>query len=177
MKSWIKRWLGDEKGAAAIEFALVGLPFILMLVGTIECTLFFATGVVLEGASADAARMIRTGQVQNSSNPLQTFEDTLCDRVGLLINCIDLQYEVIPVPQNSFSNASALTPTFDSDGDLVSHGFSPGGSSDDVLVRIVYRYEFLTPFLGSVMSSDPSSNMSTLMSTVVIKNEPYKFGS
>lgn len=177
MMKMVRKWIKSEKGAAAVEFALVGLPFITMLIGIVEASLFFATGVVLEGAAGDAARMIRTGQVQNSNNPVQTFEDGLCARVGLLINCLNLQYEVLVVPQNSFNNASTMNPTFDEDGDLVSGGFHPGGASDDVLIRVVYRYEFLTPFLGSIMSKDPSSNMATLMSTVVVKNEPYKFGT
>ncbi|MFH1158634.1 MAG: TadE/TadG family type IV pilus assembly protein [Pseudomonadota bacterium] len=172
----IKSWFIKDKGTAAIEFALVGLPFIVMLIGIVEVSLYFASGVVLEGAANDAARMIRTGQVQAAADPLQTFTDKLCDRVGLLISCINLQYEVLAVPDNSFASAAALTPTFDEDGDLVSGGFTPSGSSDAVLVRIVYRYEFLTPLLGGMMSRDPTTNLATLMSTVVLRNEPYAFG-
>lgn len=173
----LRKWCLREEGSAAIEFALVGVPFFMMLIGTVELSLYFATGVVLEGAANDAARLIRTGQVQNSNNPLKTFEDELCDKVNTIINCLNLQYEVVPIPQNNFANASALTPTFDADGDLVSKGFTPGGASDDVLVRVVFRYDFLTPFMGSIITGNPASNTSTLMSTVIIKNEPYKFGS
>lgn len=176
MLRMIRNWLVREEGAAAVEFALVGVPFFMMLVGTVELTLYFSTGIVMEGAAGEAARMIRTGQVQNSSNPVQTFEDALCDGVKTVINCLNLQYEVVPVPQNSFSNAAAMQPTFDEEGDLVSQGFDPGTASQDVLVRVFYRYNFLTPFMGSVLSGDPSSNEAQIMSTVVIKNEPYKFG-
>jgi len=176
MFSRIRGWLVKDTGSAAVEFALVGLPFITMLVGIVEMTLFFATGVVLEGAAADAARMIRTGQVQVSTDPVTTFENALCDNVGMLISCDDLEYEVLTVPNDSFSNAESMAPKFDADGNLISGGFTPGGSSDDVLVRVVYQYQFLIPFMGTLAGGSVTSNHGTLMSTLVIKNEPYKFG-
>ena len=172
----IKSWFAKEHGTTAIEFAMLSVPFTMLLIGIVETTLFFATGVVMEGATADTARMIRTGQVQNSANPVQTFEDSLCDRVSLLIDCRTLQYEVLAVPNNSFINANGLTPTFDAGGDLVPAGFDPAESSDAVLVRVVYRYNFLTPFMSAILARDPASGLSTLMSTVVIRNEPYSFG-
>ncbi|MBU6475865.1 MAG: pilus assembly protein [Alphaproteobacteria bacterium] len=172
----VKGYARSEKATAAIEFALVGLPFIIMLVGFVEICLFFAAAMTLEGGAEDAARMIRTGQVQSSGNPLQTFETEMCNQVSSLLNCGNLQYEVIPITDNAFSNAANMTPQFDQNGNLENQGFDPGNSNDDVLVRVVYRYTFLTPFLGNIITGSASSQ-ATLISTIYIKNEPYVFGN
>lgn len=177
MRGLFSQWRGNDRGAAAIEFSVLAVPFIILLTGIVETTLFFATGVVLEGATNSAARTIRTGQVQAAANPVNEFEDVLCGQVSLMISCQNLQYEVMTIPDNSFLNVAALGPVFDEDGNLVPRGFSTGGSSDAVLVRVVYRHEFLTPLLGSIMTDDPDVPLMTLMSTVVIRNEPYRFGT
>lgn len=171
----IRHWHSCNKGTAAIEFAMVGLPFIIMLVGMIEISLFFSSAVSLEGAANDAARLIRTGQVQASGDPEKLFEDQLCKQVTGLITCSDIQYQVIPVADNQFSNATAMQAEFDADGNLMNQGFDPGESSEAVLIRVIYHYPFLTPFLGRIITGGKATQ-ALLMSTIVIKNEPYKFG-
>ncbi len=175
MMRGIRKWLSASDGATAIEFALVAIPFLIMLMGIVETSLFFATGFIMEGAANDAARLIRTGQVQGAAEPIKAFENALCDKMKVLTNCLNLRYEVIPVPENSFINATDLKPKFDKDGLLISQGFDPGGASDDVLVRVAYHYDFLTPLLSSLMSSSGMQGAS-LVSTLVIKNEPYSYG-
>jgi len=176
MLNKIKRWIVEDDGVAAIEFALVGLPFIIMLVGFIEVCLFFSSAVSLEGAANDAARMIRTGQVQAAGDPVQAFQNELCNQVSNLINCAGIQYEVTPIPNNSFSDVSQLQPKFDKNGNLIIPPFDTGTSSGDVLVRVVYQYVFLTPFLGRIITGG-AATQAMLMSTIIIQNEPYKFGN
>ena len=101
-----------------------------MLMGIVETSLFFATGFIMEGAAGDAARLIRTGQVQSAADPVKAFETALCQKMSILTNCLNLKYEVIPIPENSFINAQDLKPQFDEDGILISQGFDPGGASD-----------------------------------------------
>ena len=175
MLNQIKGWLIEEDATAAIEFALVGLPFIIMLIGFIEVCLFFSSAVSLEGATNDAARMIRTGQVQAAGDPVKVFQNELCAQVSGLINCAGLQYQVIPIAGNSFSNVAALSPQFDANGNLINQTFNPGQSNGDVLVRVVYQYVFLTPLLGKIITGG-AATQGLLMSTIVIQNEPYKFG-
>lgn len=166
----------DERGMVAVEFGLLAAPFFMLLMGLIEVSLSFAAGVVLEGASADAARLIRTGQAQTSADPEAMFRERLCDKVGIMLDCDSIQYEVIRVEPNSFSGAQSYTPVFDDEGNLVSSGFSTGNSNDVVLIRTVYKYEFLTPYLGAMMTGSSGKNWVTHMATVVVKAEPYIFG-
>lgn len=169
-----KSWFRADSGVVAVEFALLAIPFTILTVGLIETALFFAAGIILEGGAADAARIIRTGQVQVAADPEQMFEDKLCDKVSALIPCEDLQYEVIAMQPNTFLSAEQMQPQFDANGDLIPLGFDAGASRSVVLVRAVYKYEFLTPFLGAMMTGDPTKNWALHMSTVVIKNEPFR---
>lgn len=166
----------DERGATAIEMGLLALPFLVLLFGTLEVSLAFAGSVILEGASAEAARLIRTGQVQNAAEPETAFKTELCEKASGLIDCARLQYEVIRVAANTFAGAENLQPTFDANGRLVPSAFSTGNSNDVVLIRTVYNYEFLTPFLGYVLHGDHDHDSVTFMTTVVVKAEPYNFG-
>lgn len=50
------RFRVDNRGAAAVEFALVGLPLILLLFGTIECGQMLWTQNTLQFAVEQAAR-------------------------------------------------------------------------------------------------------------------------
>ena len=171
-RAGLSGWRRSLRGATAVEFALVSLPFFTMLIGMIETSLFFAAGNVLEGAAHEAARVLQTGQGQQSGDAAGAFEAKLCEKVEEMIPCADLIYEVIEIP--TFLDAADYTPQFDDDGNLVSQGFSPGGVEDTILVRVSYRYEFLTPFLGELMTGGGGGSM-LHMATVVVKNEPYEF--
>jgi Flp pilus assembly protein TadG len=171
-KSYRKR----QDGVVAIEFAMLGIPFFMLLMGLVETSLFFASGAVLEGGAQDAARVIRTGEVQTSADPEQTFRDELCNSVDIMMDCNLLQYDVFRVEPNTFAGAVNLEAEFDESGNLIPQGFSTGNSNDVVIVRAVYRYKFFTPFIGALMTGDPNVDWVNHMSTVVIKAEPYNFG-
>lgn len=169
------RWRRKDDGVAAVEFALLAIPFFMLLVGVLEISMYFAAGNVLEGGAAAASRLLRTGQVQLSDDPEETFRTALCDHVRTLIPCDRLQYEVIRLDDNTFAGAENYEPEFDDDGNLVPSPFSTGNSNDVILVQTVYRYEFLTPFLGTMITGDAGRNWSIHMATSVIKAEPYNF--
>lgn len=171
-----KRWCRNSEGVVAVEMGLLALPFFVLLMGTIEISLAFASGVILEGASASAARLIRTGQVQMAAAPEQLFKERLCEQTSSMMDCDDIQYEVIRVAANTFAGAAILQPQFDANGRLIPSGFSTGNSNDVVLIRAVYRYEFLTPFIGNMMTGTRADNSITHVTTVVVRAEPYIFG-
>ena len=51
-----------REGAAAVEFAMVALPFFVLLYSLIELGLVFMIDAVAENAVVDATRLVRTGQ-------------------------------------------------------------------------------------------------------------------
>lgn len=172
----IRCFLADQRGATAVEFSLIALPLFVLIMGIVEVGLFFAAGLVLEGASADAGRLIRTGQVQLSADPEGVFSEALCERGRPMLRCNLIQYEVIHVESDRFADAALVPPAFDDEGNLIPAGFDSGNSNDVILIRSAYRYEFLTPFLGPMVTGDPTRNWMVHMATVVLKSEPYIFG-
>lgn len=173
MLARLRRYLRHDKGVTSIEFAMVAMPLFLIVFAIIELSMFFASGNVLEGASQEAGRRIRTGQVQAMEDPAQAFKDELCDNVGSMLNCPDIQYEVIRVADDTFASAQSMEPQFDENGDLVQQGFDAGNSSDVILIRSYYKWDFLTPFLGEILTGMPGGGWLGHLSTVVLRTEPY----
>ena len=64
----LSRFRRDRQGSAAIEFAFVGIPFLMMMFAIVETALMFFATQVLETATADSARLIMTGQAQIERN-------------------------------------------------------------------------------------------------------------
>lgn len=57
----LRRFLADPRGAVAIEFAAIAVPFILLLAGTIEISRYTWTRVALQDAASDGARCLGLG--------------------------------------------------------------------------------------------------------------------
>ena len=58
------RFAGDRRGAAAVEFALIALPFFMLLFGKLELGLLFMASTTIESAADTSGRRIRTGVSQ-----------------------------------------------------------------------------------------------------------------
>jgi Flp pilus assembly protein TadG len=172
---WVKKWWFGTDGATAVEFSLLALPFVVMIIGTIEIALMFTTQSLLDASTSTAARLIRTGQIQQSDagDQEQLFRDTLCDFASILIPCGEIQFQVDNL--DSFGDADgAPPPTFDEDGNLQNQGFSPGGVSDVVLIRVAYKYSIITPLMQFVLTNRGDGSR-LMMSTIVLQTEPYEF--
>ncbi len=165
-------WKENEDGATAVEFALVGIPFIFMVIGIVEMGLMFTSQSLLEASTASAARQVRTGAVQEGGGEA-LFRDELCDFASVLMTCNELQYQVVTMAD--FGEAEEFPdPTFDDDGNLEDQQFDAGGVSDVVMIRTAYQYPIKTP-LFQLMLSNNSRNTRTMLSTVVLRTEPYQF--
>lgn len=165
-------WRRDARGSAAIEFTLLAVPFTLFVVAIIELALMFAGGFVLQGSVNNAARLIRTGQLQQAqADPEEMFAETLCATAGILLNCGEVEYDVRTL--DSFLEVDA-TPNIDEEGVMTDPEFDVGGVSDVVMVRASYLYPLMTPGISRFFSDAPG-NKKLLMSTVIFETEPYEF--
>ena len=61
-----RRFAWHQRGAAAVEFSLIAVPFLALTFAIIETALVFFAGQTLETAVADAGRLIMTGQAQTA---------------------------------------------------------------------------------------------------------------
>lgn len=167
-----KDWRLNNEGATAVEFALIGIPFIFMVIGIIEMALMFTAQSLLEASVAEAARQIRTGAVQEGGGE-EEFQDSLCDFAAVLIPCDEIQYQVMAL--EDFGDAQDFPDAeFDEEGNLQDQQFDAGGVSDVVMIRTAYKYPIKTPMMQLMLTNNNSSNR-VMLSTMVLQTEPYAF--
>ncbi|MCB9983497.1 MAG: pilus assembly protein [Rhodospirillales bacterium] len=168
----MKKFIKNDEGTTAIEFSLLAVPYLMLTLAILEIAIMYASASLLEGATSSAARMIRTGELQQSGiDPESAFREGLCNYATVLIDCNDVMVESITL--TSFGDAASYPPQYDADGNLVSQGFDAGGSDDRILIRVAYRYQMMTPFVGPLLAGSDNSRL--FMSTIVLQVEPYDF--
>lgn len=168
----VPRWRKNEDGVTAVEFALVGLPFLFMIIGIIEMALMFTAQSLLEASTSQAAREIRTGAVQQGGGE-DAFTDAMCGFARVFIPCDKIQYQVVSM--ESFNDAEEFPPpSYDEDGNLEDQGFDPGGVSDVVMIRTSYTYPIKTPLMQVVLTNNNGTSR-VMTSTIVLRTEPYQF--
>ncbi|RZA23118.1 MAG: pilus assembly protein, partial [Proteobacteria bacterium] len=60
-----RRLRADQKGSAAIEFALIAPVFFALLMGIIEGGLVYVSQATLQNGVSEMSRLVRTGQAQS----------------------------------------------------------------------------------------------------------------
>lgn len=170
-------FLRNQRGATAVEFALVATPFIALLFGIIELGLMFMGSVTLDNATAAAARQVRTGQVVSPSTPegkeisRGAFRDSICGGMGWMKDdCLaNLVVDVRTFTQ--FQNISYNDPISNRTFNPGAVTFDTGGPSDIVLVRVYYPWKLYAPLMAGALEKTPGKTLLTSVTT--FRNEPY----
>jgi Flp pilus assembly protein TadG len=176
-----------DNGAAAVEFAFVSLPFILLLLAIIQIVFTAWANQNLDEAVQQTVRRIYTGDFQASSKGssasaiMTALKADLCgtqgSRVPTAFSCSDVKIDV--VLSSSFGAGSAPTPVDQNTGTW-STGFgsryqcAPPASIVVVTVAVRQPVAFKVLNIGAISFSDGSR---LLQSTVVIRTEPYDTSS
>ncbi|MCL4768377.1 MAG: pilus assembly protein [Hyphomicrobiaceae bacterium] len=168
------RWQRDSRGATAIEFGILALPFFMLMIGTIAVGLFFFTTFALENAVEQSSRLIRIGQVQQSGMTAAEFKQEVCSRSPGYVDC-DGKMRVNVQSYSDF--ADIVTPSCtDSGGNLIppaSTTYSAGSASEVVLVTVCYEWDFAgkMPFL--TLGSMPNGS-ALIQASTTFRSEPYE---
>lgn len=159
-----------QDGAAAVEFALVALPFLLLLLATLETFVVFFAMSDLEGAVNEASRLIRTGQVQNGGLTEAQYKQIICDRFFLASDCnANLRIDVRTFQNfNNVNFDNPLTVTGDLRNDFI---FQPGLAGDIVLVRAFYSWKIAVP--GNIGLDNMAGGKRLLSASMAFRNEPF----
>jgi Flp pilus assembly protein TadG len=173
MAFFVRSYTREEKGGTAVEFSLIALPFVFLIIGTIEVALMFTAQSVLQESTFTASRLIRTGQLQQGmgGDPEEAFRDSVCDFSELLIPCDQIQFDVKTLP--SFADAREDPPVFDENGNLLGTEFTIGGANDIVMIRVTYNFPIRTPMMQPILANVGGTRRA-LMSTIVLRTEPYE---
>jgi len=163
--------IGGERGATMIEFAIVMIPFFVILFGIFEVALVFWGTYELENATEDAARQIRIGQIKGGG--AAAFRTEVCKHVVILSRCDeDLRIDV-----RSFTSFADIqngpADALDNDGNLNNNfAFNPGGPRSIVLVTTFYRWPLLNA-ISTYSLSNMAGGDRLLQASAAFRNEPF----
>lgn len=182
----IGRYKGDTRGATAIEFGLVAVPFLGLLLMLFQSGLVFFASEGLEAAVQQAARNIYTGAAQTSGiTTAAQFRDAFLCPAGaarILPSYIDCSKLIIDVRTAASMTADDTSADFYN----TSQQYCPGQIGDIVVVRVVYPMPAILPIITGSASASVSRSYAglvndvpnnsgwkqLLLGTAVFQNEP-----
>jgi Flp pilus assembly protein TadG len=162
--------LGDRRGSTTVEFALVIMPFLLLLLGMLETGVVAFKSAVMEGATREAARQVRTGVVQTAADAATRFRTEFCPALAGLFPCAEFYFDV-----RTFADFNAIVLpaiTYDAAGVPTNAVFAPGGANSVISVRVIHVHHFMTPLLDNLMGG--AAGTVPLLSTAVMRTEPFE---
>lgn len=184
----LRAFVRARDGAAAIEFALLAIPYFMIIFAILETFVAFMAEQVVSNAVDTLSRQIRTGQITAANTTEQQFRQAFCNEISVLIACSASE---LKTPANlyldvksysTFADMPTTIPRATSDpySDLNTTGFTfaPGGAKTDNMVRAYYRWQvivdLLRPYLTNIRPSDGSMPSTYLIvATSAFQNENY----
>ena len=168
-----RRFANEKGGHVALEMALVATPFFMLLFGIIELALIFLVSSSLENAAAQAARTIRTGQLQSGQAAnAAAFKTTICNNFGWLQSDCTSNLYVDVRTFSTFQSVTAPQPVVNGNFDPSSLTFTPGGPGDIVVVRAYYQWPLIAPMMSQALQQ-LNGGKALITATAAFRNEPY----
>ena len=176
MRRFARRWrLHARSGSAPIEFAFIAPIFLVLLMGTMEVGIMYFSQFVLQSATADAARLIRTGQVASGSMSQAQFRTYICNKISPVLGC-DANLQIDVETYTNFSSATISNPLLANNTlNPALNNYSTGAACSVVVVRSFYTWSVATPLLTPFMVN-MANNDHLLTATVAFRNEPFSTG-
>ena len=173
-RSVLQRFCEANRGAVAVEFAIVLLPFLVLLFGTIELGMIFMASSTLQSATDEAARRIKTGEFQATHTTKDQFKTLVCDNMTWLKTpcASNLTVDVQTFASLSdIGGAGAIDPTNFQPNNTC---WSPGQAGDVVLVRTYYSWRLITPLLNQgLVNMGSGSGKRLITAASSFRNEPW----
>jgi Flp pilus assembly protein TadG len=167
----ISRFCRAQRGATAVEFAIIAAPFFATLIAILETTGFLFAQATLQNAANEAGRLFMTGQAQNGGWSASTIQSKVCPFITAMFNCNN----VIVVVQSyaNFAGASTTAPVLYVGGQAVtSFTYDPGTPGEVMVVQLVYKWPVIGGPLGFALSNLPDSAVE-MMGVSAFRVEPY----
>lgn len=168
---FLSRFKRAKSGATAIEFAMVAMPFFLLLFAVIDIALMFFASTTLENGIVAAARQIRTGKAQATNMTTAQFRTLVCNEISMMLAC-DTRLALDVREFKGFGKV-AFPPALDGDGNLTGNfKFDPGSPGDVVVVRAFYVWPMFTP-VGLTNFTNMAGGKRLLEASIAFRNEPF----
>jgi Flp pilus assembly protein TadG len=170
--SSLARKLGrDQRGAAAVEFALLIAPLLFLLFGIMEVSMQYFVSAALDSAVQRTARLVRTGQAQSQNMTIDSLRDEMCSNIMNLFDCSSNSYLLVDTVNNLVAPTHALPVK--ADGQFISDvTFEPGSGHSYVIVRGYFQFSPLFNVFGA-LTPGLSNGKRLLVASALFRNEPF----
>lgn len=169
-----------RRGVAAVEFALVATPFLMLLFGLFEIMMIFFVQTTLESAVAEESRKIKTGQASSGAGiTAAAFKAGICTRMGGLVDCTNRLFVMV----ENQPTTGALPSPLANPSILGSPPYQQNTAAGSiVVVRGFYMWPLMTPGISSALkntsATGPNGNLGStnrlLVATSAFRNEPFQ---
>ena len=160
----------DREGSAAIEFAILALPFFVVIFAIAEIAIMFFVDSGLDAALHKAVRQVRVGVAKSGNWDVTKFKQVVCGELSFSFDCSS-KLKVRATLVTDMSSITKGSPI--SGGNLnVTEDFNLGDSGSYVLVQAFLPWN-PTFKLYSISSAQLSDGSYVLGSAELIKNEPF----
>jgi Flp pilus assembly protein TadG len=158
-----RRIARSKDGAAAIEFALLAIPYFLIVFAIIETFIAYTGEQLVANAVDTMARKLRTGNItyqpgRTTYKSETDFRRAFCDEISIMIKCSE---EEIATPNKllldvrsfaSFDLIPTTIPRSASGGpfgelDTSSFAYAPGPAKSINMLRAYYRWDVITDLI------------------------------
>ncbi|RWB02038.1 TadE/TadG family type IV pilus assembly protein [Mesorhizobium sp.] len=177
--SFSARFLGDRRGSTALEFAMLAVPFALLVFAILESCISFAGQEVMANITDDVARQLRTGQERQANVTEATLKTMICSRLEIMVakDCPGLEVDLRAY--TSFAAAAQAGFKINQGGEIELTGttpatftVSPGPAESINMLRVFYKWPVMTDFMAKSMANLKDGN--TLhFASMTWKNEPF----
>ncbi|SEL94239.1 TadE/TadG family type IV pilus assembly protein [Xaviernesmea oryzae] len=182
-----RRFLRQRSGAAAIEFAILLVPFLLVLFASIETAIAFAGEQLLANATETMARKLRTGEITAATSQ-SDFRRQFCAEIAAIMTCSPAEIDTpdkLYLDVRSFSNFTDIPTAVPRVGnapagdlDTSSFRYAPGASGTINIVRAYYRWHVTTdlvrPYITNLRPAGGGHPKDYLMvATAAFRAEAY----
>jgi Flp pilus assembly protein TadG len=103
-----RRFRANQSGAAAVEFGLVALPFLMMSFFIINIGMYYFTVNSIDKGVSDATRQILTGNAQTTNMTVGAFRTMVCTQANMGGSYIDCSKLNIMITSSSVSWADLI---------------------------------------------------------------------
>lgn len=166
----LRNFIRNRKGSTAIEFAILALPFLVVIFAIIEIAIMYFVDSGLDAALHKAVRQVRVGTAESESWDITKFKSVVCSDLSYSFSCSDdLKVSAVVI-----SDMSSVTHASGVSGGVLSvtENFDIGDSGDYILIQVFLPWSPVLK-LYSFSSGRLSDGSYVLGSAELFKNEPF----
>ena len=171
------RFPRDRRGSTALEFAILAIPFALLVFAILESCISFAGQEVMANITDDIARQLRTGQLRAADVAGNNLRDKICAKLEIIVSQDCPNQLLVDLRQYTTFADAALAGFKIQNNDVVltqgsttqSFTVAPGPAESRNMLRVFYKWPIMTDLLAQSMGG----NRTLHFASVTWQNEPF----